>query len=148
MTTFWNGLYLTLPHFVYMFVNVFFFKRLSKLYTFSHLSKTKGLVSNASISLNIFGQDQTNGSILIKDEKDYQTISYSQFQILSGIPFVALSFRVSGLLTLTGTENLSARVIAQGLESSSEIKFLDINLTKDSSLLLLAIHSLSTGGFL
>jgi hypothetical protein len=29
-----------------------------------------------------------------------------------------------------------------------EMEFLDINLTKDSSLLLHAIHSLSTGGFL
>jgi hypothetical protein len=29
-----------------------------------------------------------------------------------------------------------------------EIEFLDINLTKDSSLLLHAIHSFSTGGFL
>jgi hypothetical protein len=29
-----------------------------------------------------------------------------------------------------------------------EIEFLDMNLTKDSSLLLHVIHSLSTGGFL
>ncbi len=29
-----------------------------------------------------------------------------------------------------------------------KMEFLDINLTKDSSLLLNAIHSLSTGGFL
>ena len=30
--------------------------------------------------------------------------------------------------------------------SNPEMEFLDFNLTKDSSLLLLAIHSISTGG--
>jgi hypothetical protein len=36
----------------------------------------------------------------------------------------------------------------QRIKKDTEIEFLDINLTEDSSLLLHAIHSLSTGGFL
>ncbi len=50
-----------------------------------------------------------------------------------------------GTIQLKGDSSLFKQIHL--LQAHSEMEFLDINLTKDSSLLLHGIHSLSIGGF-
>jgi hypothetical protein len=61
---------------------------------------------------------------------------------------MSVMFRIFSGPVLTSS-NMNQKLILQYYQDtflSSEIEFLDNNLTKDSSRLLHAIHSLSTGG--
>jgi hypothetical protein len=108
MTKFWKGLYTHFTSFCIYVRKWFFINDCQSYRHFSHLFKTKSLVSSASISLNIFGQDQTNGHTLSKDKKDNQTLPYSQFQsylesvLLLSVFVCFLLRRYLGLLTFTG----------------------------------------------